>query len=181
MADTGPRPRRTRQDWAIPAGLGVPSTNTASGVFGGRLAYYPTPYWALIASVDEALGVATFISPTVPAGAPALTTTALLQTTYGIARDWSVGARGGYTRAQYFGIPLLQNGWLVGGSFNYEIWRNLMLTLDYQYTTMHANVPFDSFVNQHGHGWCYLEILNGAILMEAEKRTGMNWPRGLQG
>jgi Putative beta-barrel porin 2 len=143
----------------IPLGLGaVPSTNTASGVFGGRLAYYPTPYWAFIASVDEALGVATFISPTVPAGAPALTTTALLQTTYGIAREWSVGARGGYVRAQYFDISLVQNGWLVGGSFNYEIWRNLMLTLDYQYTTMRANVPFDSFVNQQataGVTWRY--------------------------
>jgi hypothetical protein len=143
----------------IPLGLGaVPSTNTASGVFGGRLWYYPTPYWAFIASVDEALGVATFISPTVPAGAPALTTNAILQTTYGIARDWSVGARGGYTRAQYFDIALVQNGWLVGGSFNYEIWRNLLLTLDYQYTNLRANVPFDSFVNQQataGVTWRY--------------------------
>ena len=143
----------------IPLGLGaVPSTNTASGVFGGRLWYYPTPYWAFIASVDEALGVATFISPTVPAGAPALTTNAILQTTYGIAREWSVGARGGYTRAQYFDISLVQNGWLVGGSFNYEIWRNLLLTLDYQYTNLRANVPFDSFVNQQataGVTWRY--------------------------
>jgi hypothetical protein len=143
---------------AIPAGLNVPSTNIASGVFGGRLWYYPTPYWTFIASVDEALGVATFISPTVPAGAPALTTNAILQTTYGIARDWSVGARGGYTRAQYFDISLVQNGWLVGGSFNYEIWRNLLLTLDYQYTNMKANVPFDSFVTQQataGVTWKY--------------------------
>ena len=91
------------------------------------------------------MGVATFISPTVPAGAPALTTTALLQTTYGIARDWSVGARGGYVRAQYFDISLVQNGWLVGGSFNYEIWRNLMLTLDYQYTVGRSEAAFSDF------------------------------------
>ena len=63
-------------------------------------------------------------------------------------------------------------------SFNYEIWRNLLLTLDYQYTNLRANVPFDSFVDQQGHCWCYLEILNGAVLIEAEKRTGMKQPRG---
>ena len=159
MADTGLRPRRTRPAWQFPSAwvLFPPPTLPAESLV-AVFAYYPTPYWAFIASVDEALGVATFISPTVPAGAPALTTTAILQTTYGIAREWSVGARGGYTRAQYFDISLVQNGWLVGGSFNYEIWRNLMLTLDYQYTTVRANVPFDSFVNQQataGVTWRY--------------------------
>ena len=73
-------------------------------------------------------------------------TTAILQTTYGIARDWSVGARGGYTRAQFFGISDVQNGWLAGASFNYEIWRNLLLTLDYQYTNVRSNVAFGSFM-----------------------------------
>ena len=181
MADTGLRLEENATGLGIPPGLGVPSTNTTSGVFGGRLSYYPTPYWTLIASVDEALGVATFISPTVPAGAPALMTTALLQTTYGIAREWSVGAGAATLEPNTSGFPLLQNGWLAGASFNYEIWRNLLLTLDYQYTTVKANVPFDSFVNQHGHCWCYLQILNEAVLMEAENGTGMKRPRGLQG
>ena len=77
-------------------------------------------------------------------------TTAILQTTYGIARDWSVGARGGYTRAQFFGISDLQNGWLAGGSFNYQIWRNLFLTLDYQYTNVRSNVAFGNFITNMG-------------------------------
>ena len=131
---------------SIPPGLGIPSTTTTSPVFGGRISYFPTPYWTLIAQVDETLGVSTFLSPTIPAGAPSLVTTAILQTTYGIARDWSVGVRGGYTRAQFFGISDVQNGWLAGASFNYEIWRNLLLTLDYQYTTMQSNVTGLNFV-----------------------------------
>ena len=105
-------------------------------VFGGRLSYYPTPYWTLVASVDETLGMSTFSSFSTPAGIPNLSTTAILQTTYGLSRQWSVGARFGYTRADYIGFDRLDNGWMAGASFNYEIWRNLALTLDYQYTTV---------------------------------------------
>jgi hypothetical protein len=144
------------QGLSIPAGSGVPSITTTSPVFGGRISYYPTPYWTLIAQVDETLGVSTFIAPTIPAGVPSLVTTAILQTTYGIARDWSVGVRGGFTRAQFFGISDVQNGWLAGASFNYEIWRNLLLTLDYQYTTMTSNVTGLNFVtNMSSAGLTY--------------------------
>ena len=140
----------------LPTGLVVPPENTNSPVFGGRLYYYPTPYWTFVAAVDETLGVSTFLSPSVPAGAPSLVTTAILQTTYFISRDWSVGVRGGYTRAQFFGIEELQNGWLGGASFNYAIWRNLLLTLDYQYTTVQSNLAFGDFVaNQFTAGVTY--------------------------
>ena len=134
----------------IPPGLGIPPGTTTSPVFGGRISYFPTPYWTVIAQVDESLGVSTFLSTAVPAGAPSLVTTAILQTTYGIAREWSVGARGGYTRAQFFGLSDLQNGWLAGASFNYEIWRNLRLTLDYQYTNVRSNVALQSFTTNMG-------------------------------
>ena len=111
-------------------------TDINSGVFGGRLSYFPTRYWAIIAQVDQTLGISTTLAPTIPAGIPTRTTTAILQTTYGIARDWSVGVRGGYTRGEFIGVCGLNNhSWMAGASFNYEIWRNLMLTLDYQYTT----------------------------------------------
>jgi Putative beta-barrel porin 2 len=130
----------------IPPGLGIPPTTNTSPVFGGRISYFPTPYWTFVAQADQSLGVSTFLSPSVPAGVPSLVTTAILQTTYGLAREWSVGVRGGYTRAQFFGIPDVQNGWLAGASFNYEIWRNLLLTLDYQYTNVRANVAFQSFM-----------------------------------
>jgi hypothetical protein len=142
--------------FGLPPGLGIPPENINSPVFGGRVYYYPTPYWTLVAQLDETLGVSTFLSPSVPAGAPSLVTTAILQTTYSISRDWSAGARGGYTRAQFYGISELQNGWLAGASINYAIWRNLLLTLDYQYTTVHSDVAFGDFVaNQFTAGVTY--------------------------
>ena len=132
-----------QQQQAVPT-FGIPQ-NSDSPVFGGRLYYYPTQYWTVIASVDEVLGIATIVAPTIPQGTPNLVTTALLQTTYGLSRQWSVGARVGYTRSDYTGFNRLDTGWMAGGSFNYEIWRNLRLTLDYQYSTSHSNLAFNSF------------------------------------
>jgi Putative beta-barrel porin 2 len=146
-----------RNSQTFPSGIptGVPA-DTNSGVFGGRLSWYPTPYWTLIASVDETLGISTFPNSITPAGTPLLATTAILQTTYGLSRLWSIGVRGGYTRADYIGFNRLDNGWLVGASFNYEIWRNLALTLDYQYTTVHSDVAFADFTrNQYTAGLTY--------------------------
>jgi hypothetical protein len=121
------------------------SQDAQSGVFGGRMYYFPTQYWTWIATVDEVLGMSAQLSPLVPQGVPALVTTAILQTTYGISQQWSIGARVGYTRANYFDVGRTDNGWMAGASFNYEIWRNLLLTLDYQYSTLNSNVAFNQF------------------------------------
>jgi Putative beta-barrel porin 2 len=129
-------------------GLSVPSgipSNTHSTIFGGRLAYYPTRYWTLVAQVDETLGVSTTLSPTLPAGIPLLATNAILQTNYNISRWWWVGARVGYTRSKFFGFDQVDNGWMAGASFNYEVWRNLSLTLDYQYSTVHSDAVLSDF------------------------------------
>jgi hypothetical protein len=123
---------------------GIP-TDVNSGVFGGRLAYYPTRYWTLIASVDTTLGITTTLTPNVPEGLPSRVTTAILQANYAIAHDWWVGARAGYTQGYFFGFAPQINGWLAGASFNYAIWRNLLLTLDYQFTTEHSDGTFTSF------------------------------------
>ena len=63
-------------------GFGIPQ-DSDSPVFGGRVYYYPTPYWTFIASVDEVLSMSTILSPTIPFGTPNFQTTAMLQTTYG--------------------------------------------------------------------------------------------------
>jgi opacity protein-like surface antigen len=48
---------------------------------------------------------------------------------------------------------------MAGASFNYEVWRNLMLTLDYQYTTTQSNTvlaPFTEFTdNRYTAGLTY--------------------------
>jgi len=130
----------------VPPALGIPQ-DAGNGVFGGRLSYFPTEYWTIIAQIDASfVGMSTQLAPGVPQGIPTRTTTAILQTTYGLSRLWSVGVRGGYTRGDFIGVSGLNNhGWLAGASFNYEIWRNLMLTLDYQYSTVESNAAFSDF------------------------------------
>jgi hypothetical protein len=128
--------------------VGIPSTiprDTSSDILGGRLYYYPTRYWTVIAGFDETLTVSTTVSPTTPAGIPLLATNAILQTNYNLSQWWWVGARMGYTRSQFFGFDRLDTGWMAGASFNYEIWRNLLLTLDYQYSSVHSNAVFSDF------------------------------------
>jgi len=134
---------------------GIPS-DTHSSIFGGRLAYYPTRYWTILAQVDETLGISTALSTNIPAGVPLLATNAILQTNYNIAQWWWIGARAGYTRAKFYGFDRVDNGWMAGASFNYEVWRNLLLTLDYQYSRVRSNVVLSDFTrNVYSAGLTY--------------------------
>jgi len=135
---------------------GLKGGNTHDGVFGGSLYYYPTRYWTFLALAQESLGVTMLGTVTAPVGTPTRTFTSILQTTYHLSRVWSVGARAGYTRAQYIGTPRLDHGWMAGASFNYEVWRNLLATLDYQHTANHSNVVLSSFDdNRYSAGLTY--------------------------
>jgi hypothetical protein len=129
---------------STPFPSGIPQ-NKDSSVFGGRIYYFPTRRWALMAQVDEVLGIATAFDPTIPAGIPSRTLTSMLQTTYQITYGVSVGARFGYTRASFIGFDKLDNGYMAGASLNYEIWRNLHATLDYQYSTVRSNTVLSDF------------------------------------
>jgi hypothetical protein len=137
------------QDQANVIAQGIPTgipTDVDSGVFGGRIYYYPTRYWAFVASFDQILGVSAGLAPNIPQGIPSRTTTVMLQTTYGLSRLWSIGARFGYARGEYIGVDGLDsNAWMAGASFNYEIWRNLALTLDYQYMSSTSDAAFNDF------------------------------------
>jgi hypothetical protein len=68
-----------------------------------------------------------------------------LQTTYSLAEWWSIGGRVGYTQGRFYGIDRLDNGWMAGASFNYDIWRNLRLTLDYQWSTVRSDAELSDF------------------------------------
>ena len=55
----------------------------------------------LLGRSTKSLGISTQLSPGVPEGLPSKVTTALVQTTYALAHNWWVGARGGYTQGYY--------------------------------------------------------------------------------
>jgi hypothetical protein len=121
--------------------LGSPGHN----VFGGRITYLPTRYWTIRASLDETLGISTIPTATSPLGTSTRVTTALLQSDYSLSRVWTAGARFGYVETQYTGTPRVDNAWLAGASFNYNFWRNMTLTIDYQFTKQDSNVPLNNF------------------------------------
>jgi hypothetical protein len=120
----------------------------SSGVFGARIGYSPTRFWDFRASIDETLGAST-IATGGTTGVASRTTTALVNVGYnGLPRGWSTGARFGYVRTDFVSSPRDDNGWLAGANVGYEIWRNLGVTLDYQYKSVDSNIAGQSFT-QH--------------------------------
>jgi hypothetical protein len=122
-----------------------------SPVFGLRIGYSPTPMWDLSASVDETLGAATVptTGTTGTTGVASRVTTALVNVGYkGLPQDWTTSARFGFVRTQYVDSSQINNGWLAGANVTYEFWRNLGITLMYQYVSVDSNVAGQSFNQQ---------------------------------
>lgn len=120
----------------------------SSGVYGVRIGYAPTRFWDLSASLDESLGGST-IAVGGLTGVATKTTTGLASVVYkGLPQGWSTGARFGYIRTTFVNFARTDTGWLAGANINYEIWRNLGLTLDYQYKTVSSTAALQSFNQQ---------------------------------
>lgn len=119
-----------------------------SGVFGVSIGYSPTRMWDLKASLDETLG-ASSIATGGTSGLATRVTTALFNVGYnGLPRGWGANARFGYIRTGFVNVSRTDNGWLAGANVTYEVWRNLGLTLDYQYKSVNSDVDGQSF-DQH--------------------------------
>jgi opacity protein-like surface antigen len=43
----------------------------------------------------------------------------------------------------------MESAWTVGGGFTYDFWRNIALTLNYQYTATAANEAAVAVYNQN--------------------------------
>lgn len=128
-----------------------------SGIFGVRVGYTPTRMWTLKASLDETLGAAA-VASTGTSGIAARVTTALVSVGYnGLPRGWGANARFGYVHTGFVNSARIDNGWLAGANVTYEIWRNLGLTLDYQYKTVTSNLgtDFDQHVVSAGVSYRY--------------------------
>lgn len=124
------------------AGIGTVN----SLVLGGRGYYYPTPSLTLEASVDEALGASLLVPTAVSlVGTATQVTTALAKATYSFGPEWLASGRGGYIHTDYVNSFRRDDGWTVGGTVTYSIWRNIGLTLDYQHLELSSNIPFQSF------------------------------------
>ena len=107
--------------------------------YGARLTYYPTRYLNIAASVDNNFGSAGAATSLSPVSANTQTLQARLQADYAMFQSWKASARGGFADTRYYGSSASNQAWLGGFGVSYSIWRNLGLTLDYQYTNSTSN------------------------------------------
>jgi hypothetical protein len=126
-------------------------------VFGISLLYDPMEAWSVKAAFDETVnnssqtGVST-TALSLPIPAPELisestgtrVTAETLQSTYRFTQQWATSARFSYTQIDYFNSTRIDNAWLADAFVSYDIWRNMTLSWEYQYSSVTSNVPLIS-------------------------------------
>jgi hypothetical protein len=135
--------------------FGLSFGEVSSSVYGAKLSYFPTRYLTLKVLVDRIISVSsvptvgTFfgfgLTPGVSLGTPMLVTHTVFEAEWGLWRQVSLSGRFGYDHATYVLSPRVDDAWLAGARINYEIWRNLGLSFDYQYTKLDSTVPLNSY------------------------------------
>lgn len=121
----------------------------SSPAFGGRISYYPTERLTISAQVDQ-----TFSAPAaqpillagLPVGfaatAPSRTTQVRAQADYAILPYWTTYLRGGWGESHTSGVynyigrtqPGKTTSWSAGWGTSYTFWRNVAVTLEYQFS-----------------------------------------------
>ena len=137
-------------------GSDQPGSGSGGGnVYGGVLSYYPTSAWTISATADETINIA-------PAGAPpsnlaigiggitplqvatsssTRTMSTTLRASYTINPQWSVNGLFGFTQIINIGSPIWDDSYVVDAQLSYNMWRNLKLVWEYQYSTTLTNAP----------------------------------------
>ncbi len=114
-----------------------------SPAFGGRLYYYPTPYLTISASADESLGSTTPSSVSNGLVSSRATSSrafqSMLQADYTLSQYWSAHIRGGYGETLYTNSSRVDSTWMAGVGGSYTFWRNLALTVDYQFSRIDSS------------------------------------------
>jgi hypothetical protein len=127
-------------------------------VFGGKIFWYPSRALTIRATLDQTFTDSSLPTPTNPNGYPQQLTTAELNATYQLAKDWSVMWRGGYDYAIYLGSARRDHGWLSGASLKYQLYRNVDLTVDFDFAKVVSNYEFGGFTRNAvnaGAKWRY--------------------------
>ena len=123
--------------------------------FGARLSYYPLPYLTFTLSADQTLSAAPapqLLLSGIPVGwggqtSSGRTLTVRGQMDYAFSPYWTAFARGGYgeTRSSswYAGTGTGSTiAWTAGTGMSYTFWRNVALTLEYQFTKTKTSNAF---------------------------------------
>jgi hypothetical protein len=134
-------------------GLGT----SGGDVYGGSLTYYPTSVWTVSASVNGTINVSSQTSPSqlaltlpvqipvqIPLSASTHITSISLSSGYTLSPQWSTSQNIGYTHIKNIGDSSPTNAWSAGAALSYNMWRNMALSWQYQFTSYLSNVPLTS-------------------------------------
>ena len=128
-------------------------TGGAGGiVYGGKLSYFPSVLWTLTAGFDETINKASGIGVStqalvvnsaeqIPLSSSTRITSSSFQSVYQIAPQWTTSSNLTYTQIDYYGSPRLDHVWDAAVQLNYDIWRNMTLGWNYDYTIIQSNAP----------------------------------------
>lgn len=148
-------------------GSEVVDSGTAGGpIYGGKLSYYPTRQWTIVASVDETINnsnqttsslalnttsgsTSSLSALAVPTSASTRMTATALKSDYVISETVSTYAALGYTRVEYIDTFERDNSWLFDVGIIYKIRRDMALTLNYQHSQIVSNAPNVSSVREY--------------------------------
>lgn len=116
-----------------------------SPVFGGKVFWYPTRALTVRLVVDQTFSDSSIPTPGNPGGYPQRVTAAQLNINYQFARDLHLAARVGHDSATYVGVARRDTAWRAGVSLSYDMYRNLGVVLDYDYTQLVSTAPNASY------------------------------------
>jgi uncharacterized protein (PEP-CTERM system associated) len=80
----------------------------------------------------------------IPESAGTSITASTLQSSYRLSPQWATSARVAYTRVNYIDSIRTDNAFVADAYVSYDIWRNMTLSWEYQYSSVSSNVPFVS-------------------------------------
>jgi hypothetical protein len=80
----------------------------------------------------------------IPLGASTRITSSALNSDYVISPLWSTSQHFSYAHVEYIASPRLDNTWLADATLTYNMWRNMALTWEYQYSRILSNAPLNS-------------------------------------
>jgi hypothetical protein len=115
---------------------------TSAPTYGGQIYYYPTPYLTLSASLNQSFSFtagASAATSATPAASPDLLQ-ARFEADYAMAAYWRATASIGWARTT---LASTSGGnvsaWVANAELDYDFWRNLDITLAYQFSELDAS------------------------------------------
>ncbi len=117
----------------------------SSPVVGAKLHWYPTRALTLSAELDESFTDSSNPAPGNPRGNPARDLGAKVDATYQLHRSWWGTVELKADRDYFIGVARVDTTWIASTRIDYQLRRNVDLTLAYSYIRNNSNFVGDSY------------------------------------